>query len=107
MPTHYATLGVPPGATDPEIRARYLELAADHHPDTNLGADPGTFSKIALAYHALQEDRNGYDHFLALTLHQCPLCYGMGQKWRQSGFNSGEYVQCSLCDGMGYQEKRR
>lgn len=31
--THYQTLGVPPGATDKQIRARYLVLAEDNHPD--------------------------------------------------------------------------
>ena len=32
-PTHYDTLGVPPSATDAQIREEYRRLARAHHPD--------------------------------------------------------------------------
>jgi len=49
---HYAALGVPPTATDAEIRAAFRRLARTHHPDANRD-DPAAerrFKRIARAY---------------------------------------------------------
>ena len=64
-PDHYATLGVPPGATTAQIKKAYRKLARQHHPDTNPG-DPEAaerFKKITEAYEVLADParRKVYD----------------------------------------------
>lgn len=49
----YLVLGIPPSASDPEIRAAYLALAKLHHPDK--GGDPETFKQISQAYSILSD----------------------------------------------------
>ena len=49
----YLTLNLPPGASQEEIRQRYLALIRTHPPSR----DPDRFQRIAAAYEALQDDR--------------------------------------------------
>lgn len=53
MLTHYLTLGLAPGASDEEVRRRYLDLVRRHPP----GRDPERFQRIAAAYEALVDER--------------------------------------------------
>ncbi len=53
MLAHYLTLDLSPGASQEEIRRRYLELTRAHPPSR----DPDRFRRIAAAYEALQDDR--------------------------------------------------
>jgi hypothetical protein len=60
----YQLLGVPPTATDSEIRAAYLRLARSHHPDVDQspGADE-RFKAINAAFDVLSDPqrRSAYD----------------------------------------------
>ena len=53
MLTHYLVLGLPPSATQEEIRQRYLELIRAHPP----GREPERFQQITAAYEALKDAR--------------------------------------------------
>jgi curved DNA-binding protein CbpA len=62
---YYATLGVPPGATDEDLRSAYRRLALQWHPDRNK-VDPSAterFQEISEAYAALTDPakRREYD----------------------------------------------
>lgn len=62
---HYATLGIPPTASDEEIEAAYKHLCRRYHPDINPG-DPhaaAVFERIQVAYGVLSdpERRETYD----------------------------------------------
>ncbi len=43
----YETLGVPPGASDDEVRARYRELVSKYHPDRFAGMNDADFTRLA------------------------------------------------------------
>ena len=62
---HYAVLGLPPTATQRQIRAAYRRLARETHPDRQ-GGDPASerrFKRIARAYEGLGDPvrRQAYD----------------------------------------------
>ena len=51
MADPYEILGIAPGASDAEIRARYLELVRRHPPDR----DPERFAAVRQAYEQLRD----------------------------------------------------
>ena len=54
--THYDTLGIPPSATDAQIREAYRRLAREHHPDRTGAApssSPRSMPEINEAYRVL------------------------------------------------------
>jgi curved DNA-binding protein len=61
MNEHYETLGIPPNATQDEIKSAYRKLASKHHPDK--GGDTATFQKVQAAYETLgdAQKRAEYD----------------------------------------------
>jgi curved DNA-binding protein CbpA len=63
----YEVLGVERGSTNEQIRAAYIKLAKQYHPDVNkdLGSDD-KFKSITLAYEALSNERNRdlYDAYM-------------------------------------------
>lgn len=64
---YYATLGVPKGASQKEIRQAYRRLARRYHPDVNPGDKAGEarFKEINAAYEVLSdtEKRKKYDRY--------------------------------------------
>ena len=64
-PSHYTTLGVPPTASQSEIRTAYRRLALEHHPDRNTrGVD--RMARVNAAYAVLDSPRarRSYDYDL-------------------------------------------
>ncbi len=63
MKDYYKILGVPPNASDDEIRKAYYRLAHKYHPDK--GGDPEKFKEINEAYRVLSdpEKRRQYDTY--------------------------------------------
>ncbi|HJR97968.1 MAG TPA: J domain-containing protein, partial [Actinomycetota bacterium] len=65
----YGLLGVPPDASDDDIRHAYRALAREHHPDANPRHAPADgFRRVAAAYEILgdERDRAAYDRALLL-----------------------------------------
>ncbi|MES2904380.1 MAG: J domain-containing protein [Pseudomonadota bacterium] len=63
-PDHYATLGIESGASAAEVRAAYLRLLREHHPDRNPNPDSGERAKAIIAAFKVLGDfdqRNHYD----------------------------------------------
>ena len=53
MLPHYLALGLPVGASETEVRQRYLQLIREYPP----GRDPEPFQKVSAAYEALRDRR--------------------------------------------------
>ena len=63
-PNHYATLGVAPGASAADIRAAYLGLIREYHPDRNASPEAGERARSVIAAFKVLSDfdqRNRYD----------------------------------------------
>ena len=64
---HYATLGVPKGASEKDIRQAYRRLARQYHPDVNPGdkAAESQFKEVNAAYEVLSDaaKRTKYDKY--------------------------------------------
>ncbi|MBD2550313.1 J domain-containing protein [Microcystis elabens FACHB-917] len=75
---HYATLGVPPGATTAEIKAAYRALVKRHHPDA--GGDQRTILALNAAWEVLRDGdrRRHYDHGAGLGVALPPRPGGHG-----------------------------
>ncbi|MCT0208858.1 J domain-containing protein [Synechococcus sp. CS-1332] len=75
---HYATLGVPPGATLAEIKAAYRALVKRHHPDA--GGDQCTILALNAAWEVLRDRdrRRHYDHGAGLGVVAPPRPGGHG-----------------------------
>ena len=106
MSTHYSSLGLPPGATLPEIKDAYRELSRRHHPDA--GGDHDTFCAVTQAASVLLDPsrRQAYDLELALLRLPCTVCLGTGQQWRQASFTTRVATPCAACKGEGFGPAR-
>lgn len=84
-------LGLPETATPEQVKARWRELAAIHHPDR--GGNAVDFTTYRRAYQeALRE---------AEVPKPCKSCKGLGKQKVSHGFYSTEVV-CPQCKGAGH-----
>ncbi|MDC0934699.1 DnaJ domain-containing protein [Pirellulales bacterium] len=60
MPTSHDVLGLPPAASDEEIRSRYLDLVRQFPPESA----PARFAEIRAAYDELSDPRKRFEHVL-------------------------------------------
>jgi len=80
---HYAVLGVPPTATDSEIRAAYLRRAREVHPDAQPGQDTTReFQEVAAAYDVLGDPAARADYDQA---HQPASPPSAAPRWATAG----------------------
>jgi DnaJ-class molecular chaperone len=105
MLTPYAALLLKPTATDDEVRARFHELAKDHHPDRYaLNATDGVpgplWHALVAAYTQVktQTARSTWERQEALKAHRCTACRGQGVT---GGKLSGGVKICPACQGEG------
>ncbi|WP_224245267.1 TerB family tellurite resistance protein [Hyalangium gracile] len=54
-PTHYARLGLAPGASDAEVKRAYRQLAAAHHPDRVSHLGPGAVEQATRRFQEIQD----------------------------------------------------
>ncbi|HEV7677290.1 MAG TPA: DnaJ C-terminal domain-containing protein [Candidatus Dormibacteraeota bacterium] len=95
---YYATLGVPPGAPQKDIRSAYRKLARQHHPDVNPG-DSGAearFKEINEAHEVLSdaEKRAQYDEMRER--------WQRGERWQPAGAGGGGSAGGGGAAGAGY-----
>ena len=86
----FARLGLAEAASPEEVKNRWRELAAQHHPDK--GGDAVKFNEVHQAYkEALR---------IASEPKPCEACKGTGKVSVQRGFNQIK-LPCSSCSGAG------
>ena len=89
MTCPFTTLGLPTTAAPEEVKARWRELARQHHPDH--GGAIEEFQRLHDAYVRAYAE--------ALTA-PCPACGGSGECAVLGGFNTLK-LTCAVCVGSG------
>ncbi len=113
MSDYYQILGVPPGASDDEIKKAYRRLAKQHHPDVNKGdkAAEEKFKDISEAYNVLSDakQRKQYDMYRQYGQFSggagpgagAPGAGGFGgHAWEQGG-SGGDWREVNFQGDMG------
>lgn len=104
----YSLLGVPPGASEPEVRAAWLAKVRLYHPDR--WAEPGANHSAHVVTAALNtardllsdpKRRRQYDTLNKVAATKCVACAGAGTVLKQKGFGKKVSVTCVACDGTG------
>jgi len=111
LSTYYNVLGVCRMDSKSEVRAAYLKLARELHPD-RIGDTPeanSKFAEITRAYAALTDavQRKTYNAELELLTDACHKCEGRGRWKRQRGFTVVTWARCEVCGGCGRLERAR
>jgi curved DNA-binding protein CbpA len=95
--TLYSLFGLPPGSTDRELHAKYLELAQKYH-DRGEFAEPMRELNAAWAVLKVASERRKYDAGLALDGLNCAKCKGRGGIFQ---FKLRKDGPCPECRGTG------
>jgi DnaJ-class molecular chaperone len=105
--TLYMVLRVPPAIPADQLRAAYMALAKQHHPDK--GGDSIVFGEINAAWAVLKDKtlREQYDRQLALRGHHCSRCRGEGYEYRTVSFTQRRAIECEKCKGTGQDDYER
>lgn len=100
-PDHYGELGAPPLGTVEAIRARYMVLAKEHHPDK--GGDVARMAAITEAWSVLGDSkrRERYDATLRLMGRWPALCATCGGAGERAVGLKGKRAPCKTCGGTG------
>lgn len=93
--TAFKKLGLEPDATEDQIKARWRELASEHHPDR--GGDNDKFVEYSIAYKKCLE--------IARRPKPCPACGGKGEEVKMHGFKAIR-TRCRFCNGTGKENKK-
>lgn len=115
--THYHLLGVHRASTTQEIKDRFRELAAIHHPDRlapettdeERAHHADIFAKYSTAYAVLKGETSivEYNKYLDLLYPRCSSCRGAGCLTKTIGFTKAETRRCESCGGSGIVQRRR
>ncbi len=97
----YDVLGIGIGVSEARVRAAYMRLAKEHHPDK--GGDVERMAAITEAWAILRDpaERRAHDELLRLRGEDpepCGRCGGAGE--RVVGLR-GKVVECAACGGSG------
>jgi molecular chaperone DnaJ len=111
MKDYYKILGVPPNASDDEIRKAYYKLAHKYHPDK--GGDEKKFKEINEAYRVLsdKEKRAQYDRY-GRVFEEMPAGEETGFEWfwgrpdEEFGFDFGDLGEM-VEEIFGFRTQRR
>ena len=90
----FGVLGLSPGASSAEVKARYKDLARTLHPDA--GGDATKFAGVAQAYREALIDATAREAV-------CSACGGSGRRNVARGFQQVS-VLCQSCHGSGRSE---
>ena len=85
----FVALGLPATAAPQEVKARWRELARQHHPDHGGAAEE--FQRLHDAY------VRAYAEVLTAP---CPACGGAGEQTVPGGFHNLK-LPCEVCAGSG------
>jgi|ERR1700731_1008159 len=108
MPTALNALGLPPGATEAEIKERWRRLAMANHPDR--GGDTAMFQELKRHYenalkrviHPSQDFLDSDEELTSKSIFKeaCGFCAGRGYKSMVNGFGVLQFP-CLVCSGTG------
>ena len=97
----YEILGVAYKASSEDLRAAYLQVSRENHPDK--GGDADKMARIIAAWNWLEKDRPGVEKRLRVfskwPAKFCVRCSGTGKS--RSLVNPLELVVCPKCSGRG------
>jgi DnaJ-class molecular chaperone len=105
MDNHYKTLGIHKFSSAEQVKAAWMELAKQHHPDhhANDQVKAARMTEINVAYNTLKNSpqRRLYDKQLSLHGKTCPTCQGAAITKKQHGFLRKRTAPCPTCKGTG------
>jgi molecular chaperone DnaJ len=108
-PDYYATLGVPRGAKNEEVRKAYRRLARKHHPDLNPGdkASEERFKRIQEAYDVLSDTKKKqmYDQYGFYSASGAPSGQEAPRQGPEMGFGGFDFTDFAKpASGGGFRD---